>query len=342
VSSRPSDSASQQGRPRTVVITDHPWPDVEIERSILAAAGLELRAGPGRAGTAAEIEALVAKHDPVAIMTCWAEVSSRAVSLPTDLRVVSRMGVGLDNIAVDTATARGAWVVNVPDYCVEEVSDHAVALLLAHWRSLVVLDRASKQGVWNPTSAATRRVSRMTIGILGYGRIGSATARKLSRGFGCRVLVNSPTLLRTPGPGRDASPGIQVAELAQIQREADAIVLHLPLAESTRYLVNATFLAACRRKPFLVNVSRGGLVDNAALLAALDQGLLSGAALDVVEGEPAPPAIVIGRADVIATPHIGFLSDASVAEVRERSSEDVVRVLRGELPRHPCNAPLRA
>jgi D-3-phosphoglycerate dehydrogenase len=325
-----------------VVITDHPWPDVEIERGILAAAGLELCAGPGRAGTPAQIEALVAKHDPIAIMTCWAEVSSRAVSLPSHLRVVSRMGVGLDNIAVDAATARGAWVVNVPDYCVEEVSDHTVALLLAHWRNVVILDRASKQDVWNPTSAATRRVNNMTVGIIGYGRIGRATARKLSRGFGCRVLVNSPSLLRKPGPGHEVVAGIQVAEIAQMQREADAIVLHLPLAESTRHLVNATFLAACRRKPFLVNVSRGGLVENAALVAALDQGLLSGAALDVVEGEPAPPASVIGRADVIATPHIAFLSDASVAEVRQRSSEDVVRAVRGEVPRHPCNAPLRA
>ena len=322
-----------------MVLTDHPWPDVEIERRILAAAGLELHAGPIRAGTASDIEELVAKYDPVAIMTCWAEVSARAISLPSALRVVARMGVGLDNIAVEAATARGAWVVNVPDYCVEEVSDHAIALLLAHWRDVVVLDRACKRGEWNPTSAEARRVRNMTVAIIGYGRIGGASARKLARGFGCRVLVNSPSLLRDPGAGCELSPGIVVAAIAQVQEEANAIVLHLPLTSSTRHFVNAQFLAGCRHKPLLINVSRGGLVDNEALVEALDRGQLSGAALDVLEGEPAPPASVIGRADIIATPHIAFLSDASLAELRQRSSEDVVRAVRGEKPMHACNTP---
>ena len=339
MSSRAPASSRDNGGSRIVVVTDHPWPDVEIERSVLAGAGLELRAGPGRAGTAAEIETLVARHDPVAIMTCWAEVSARAIALPSELLVVARMGVGLDNIAVAAATARGAWVINVPDYCVQEVSDHAIALMLAHWRDVVVTDRASKQGVWNPTAAVARRVRDRTVGIIGYGRIGSTTARKMARGFGCRVLVNSPGLLREHGAGHELAPGIIVAALAQLQEEADAIVLHLPLVDSTRRLVDKKFLAACRRKPLLVNVSRGGLVDNDALVHALEHGLLSGAALDVIEGEPAPPLSVIGRADVIATPHIGFLSDASVAEVRRRSCEDVVRAVSGEKPRNPCNAP---
>lgn len=253
------------------------------------------------------------------------------------------MGVGLDNIAVGAATERGAWVINVPDYCVEEVSDHVLALLLGHWRNVVALDRESKQGHWNPASAAPRRVRNMTVGIIGYGRIGHATARKLTQGFGCRVLVNSPRLLLSPGgAGRECDPGVFVADLATVQREADAIVLHLPLTLATRHVINANFLAACVRSPLLVNVSRGGLVDNDALVRALDTRQLSGAALDVVEGEPAPPANIIGRADVIATPHIAFLSDASLAELRQRSCEDVVRVLRGEKPVHPCNAPRRA
>jgi D-3-phosphoglycerate dehydrogenase len=325
-----------------VVITDHPWPDVDIEHEILRAAGFELHAGPIRAGTAHEIEELVATHDPVAIMTCWADVSARAIAHPTDLRVVARMGVGLDNIAVGAATERGAWVINVPDYCVEEVSDHVLALLLGHWRNVVALDRESKLGHWNPASAAPRRVRNMTVGIIGYGRIGHATARKLAQGFGCRVLVNSPRLLLIPGPGRECAPGVYVADLPTMQREADAIVLHLPLTPATRHVINTTFLAACMCSPLLVNVSRGGLVDNDALVRALDTGQLSGAAFDVVEGEPAPPANIIGRADVIATPHIAFLSDASLAELRQRSSEDVVRVLRGEKPVHPCNMPRRA
>lgn len=321
------------------MLTDHPWPDAEIETAILEHAGFELQAGPGRAGTAKEIEALIAAHDPVAIMTCWAEVSPRAVTLPSNLRVIARMGVGLDNIAVEAASARGAWVVNVPDYCVEEVSDHAVTLLLDHWRGVTALDRESKRGLWEPSEASARRVRNMTVGIFGYGRIGAATARKLANGFKCRVLVNSRGLMKDPGPDHELGPGILTATSERVQREADAVVLHLPLTPATRHFIDAEFLAACERKPVLVNVSRGGLVDNQALLQALEYGQLSAAALDVVEGEPAPSPKIIGRPDVIATPHIAFLSDASLEELRRRSSEDVVRVLRGDKPLNPCNVP---
>jgi phosphoglycerate dehydrogenase-like enzyme len=135
------------------------------------------------------------------------------------------------------------------------------------------------------------------------------------------------------------SSGVFVASIEQIQKDADAIVLHLPLTDATHHLVDDAFLAACARKPILINVSRGGLVDNDALLRALDRGLVSGAALDVVEGEPSPPNAVVGRTDIIVTPHIAFSSDASLEELRRRCTEDVVRVLRGETPLHPCNAP---
>ena len=115
-----------------VVLTDHPWPDVAIEQAIFDTAGIEFIAGPIEAPTAEAIESLVAKHDPQAIMCCWAQVSERAVRSPSNLRIGARLGVGLDNIAIDAVTERGAWVTNVPDYCVEEVSDHAIAMLLNH------------------------------------------------------------------------------------------------------------------------------------------------------------------------------------------------------------------
>src|SRR5258705_9830178 len=113
-------------------------------------------------------------------MTCWAPVSTRAIEQLTNLRIVARMGVGLDNIAVAAATKRGAWVTNVPDYCVEEVSDHAIAAVMAHWRGIVHFDREAKAGNWNPASANLKRIRNMTVGIVGFGRIGQATARKLS------------------------------------------------------------------------------------------------------------------------------------------------------------------
>jgi D-3-phosphoglycerate dehydrogenase len=179
----------------------------------------------------------------------------------------------------------------------------------------------------------------MTVGVIGYGRIGATTARKLSQGFGAKVLVTSPTLLVTQGSGSELAPNVTVASIETIQAQADAIVLHLPLTDDSQQLVDRAFLSALKRNPLLINVSRGGLIDNAALIHALDSGLLSGAALDVVEGEPSPPDEVIGRADIIVTPHVAFSSDASLLELRQRCSEEVVRVLRGQAPHHPCNKP---
>jgi D-3-phosphoglycerate dehydrogenase len=314
-----------------VLLTDHPWPDCEVEREILDGAGFDLATGPREAAAKAVIERLAGEQNPVAIMTCWAPVSAEAIAAPTDVRIVARMGVGLDNIDVPAATARGAWVTNVPDYCVEEVSDHALALILAWSRGVTVLDREVKRGLWQPGGAKLARLRVLTIGLVGLGRIGRATARKLS-GFGCRLIAADPSPHAAP-------EGVEIVSLETLRAESDVIVLHLPLLNETRNLVDDAFLAGCRRKPLLVNVSRGGLVDNDALLRALDTGVLAGAALDVVEGEPSPPADLVSRPDVIVTPHVAFLSPVSLLELRRRSTEEVVRVLRGQPPNFPCNAP---
>jgi D-3-phosphoglycerate dehydrogenase len=322
-----------------ILLTDYPWPDLDIERGLIEAAGFQLVAGPSVASNAAAIETLVAKHNPIAIMCCWSPVSAAAIAKPSGLKVVARLGVGLDNIDVAAATARGAWVTNVPDYCVEEVSDHAIAMLLNYTRGIGEFDRKSKQGEWNPSSAQLLRLKNLTVGIIGYGQIGRVTARKLSQGFGCKVLVNAPSVLKRYSAGQSIDQGLYAATLADIQAQADVIVLHLPLNEASRKLINDSFVAGCLRKPYLINVSRGGLVDNAALIRALDAKQLAGAALDVVEGEPTPPMTLVGRNDVVVTPHIAFTSDASLRELRERCTADVLRVLRGESPLHPCNSP---
>lgn len=323
----------------TVVLTDYPWPDLSVERALIEPAGYSLVVGPSTAGSAEQIEALVAQSDPAAIMTCWAQVSAAAIARPRKLRIVARMGVGLDNIDVPAATTRGAWVTNVPDYCVEEVSDHVVALLLCAWRGLTTLDRQAKRGLWLPAAVPTlRRAANRCVGIIGYGHIGKRTAEKLSQGFGCRVLVNSPSLMATHQDMTALSGRVFAASLASMQRAADAIVLHLPLLPATRHLVNSEFLRACAaRKPWLVNVSRGGLVDSDALIDALDKQWLSGAALDVLESEPTPPVALLQREDIIVTPHIAFSSDTSLLELRQRVCEEVLRVLRDEQPLHPCN-----
>lgn len=319
----------------TILITDHPWPDVEIERGLAEAAGYRLVAGPIETPSAAVVEALVAEHDPVAIMTCWAQVSETAIRSPSALKVVARLGVGLDNIVIPAASARGAWVTNVPDYCVEEVSDHAVAMALAFWRGIVSMDRDVKQGYWNPASARLHRVADKTVGIIGYGRIGAATARKFSQGFGCRVLANARSLK----PGDELQPRVTASDIETIQREADAIVLHAPLTAQTQNMIDDRFIAALARRPLLINLSRGGLVDNEALVRALGAGLISGAGLDVIAGEPAPPKSITTRTDIVATPHVAFSSAASLAELRLRCTEEVIRVLQGGRPLFPCNEP---
>ncbi len=314
----------------TVVQTDFAWPDVEIERAVIENAGHRLVTGPSKAAPPDEIEALVAKHNPEAIMTCWADVSSAAIAFPDQLAIVQRIGVGLDNIAVEAATARGAWVANVPDYCVEEVSDHAVAMIMCWIRGIVNYDREVKDGVWNPAVARLRRAANLTVGILGFGRIGRASSRKLT-GIGLNVIAHDVV-----PPGDSGS--VKMSEIDELLSRSDIILVHLPLTSETEHLVDAGFLARMRDGSLLVNVSRGSVVDSEAVIAALESGPLAAAALDVVEGEPDPPKELVTRPDVVVTPHVAFSSDASLAELRQRSAEEVVRVLAGERPENPCNA----
>jgi D-3-phosphoglycerate dehydrogenase len=269
----------------------------------------------------------------MAILTCWAPVSGRAIATAPELRIVARMGVGLDNIDVNDATRRGIWVSNVPDYCTEEVADHAVALSLAWLRGVVLLDRQVRAGRWDPAAARLLRVSEQTAGILGYGRIGRRAAQKLA-GLGMRVLAWRP---RTPGTAEDVA---RLVDLDELLEASDVVILHLPLTAETHHLVDARFLERMRPGSLLVNASRGGLVDTVALVAALQGGPLGAAALDVVEGEPNPPAELVRLDNVILTPHVGFSSLTSVAELRRRASQEVVRVLEGSTPHHPCNRPV--
>jgi D-3-phosphoglycerate dehydrogenase len=317
----------------TVLLTDYAWPDTDIERSVIEGAGFRLVAGPSTPASAEAIEALAREYNPAAIMTCWAQVSGQAVLASPNLRVVARLGVGLDNIAVDIATQVGAWVTNVPDYCVEEVSDHALAMVLAWTRGLLAYDREVRGGAWNPAGAKLRRLANLTCGILGYGFIGRRTADKLAS-LGTRVLVHTRS-------GTGFADGVEGASLDRLLRESDVVIVHLPLTEATRHLINRERLAAMKQGALLVNVSRGGVVDTKAVIDALESGHLSAAGLDVLESEPQVPPRLRVHPGAMLTPHVAFTSDASLRELRQRACEEVVRILRGESPRHPCNRPQR-
>ncbi|MGA2128763.1 MAG: C-terminal binding protein [Xanthobacteraceae bacterium] len=315
-----------------VLITDRAWPDLDIERAVIEGAGFELVAGPATALPAPEIARLAAEHRPAAIMTCWAEVNAEAMRACPHLRIVARIGVGLDNIDRAAAAAIRAVVTNVPDYCVEEVSDHAVGLLLDSARGITSFDRAVKAGRWDPALAELRRVRDLVVGIAGFGRIGRRTAHKLAA-FGVKLLVFDMV------PVGATAVAVEQVELAELVERSDVVVIHLPLTPSTHHLFDAGLIGRMKPGGVLINVSRGGLVDNAALLDALDRGAIAMAGLDVIEGEPTPPEAITRHPRVIATPHIAFSSTASLIELRRRAAEEVVRVLRGEAPHHPCPPP---
>ena len=317
--------------PATVLLTDRAWPDDAVERAVLDAAGIALVCGPAEPAAAPVIESLVARHQPDAILTCWAPVSAVAIAASPGLRVVARMGVGLDNIDVAAATSCGVLVTNVPDYCVEEVSDHAVALVLAWTRGIAQADRQVRAGRWDPAGARLRRLSALTCGVIGYGRIGRRTAGKLGA-LGAQVLAHTP---RPPG----AADGVTFVPLDELLARSAVVIVHAPLTPATHRLLGARELSLLPPGSLLVNVSRGGLVDTTALADALASGRLSGAGLDVIEGEPAVPPELLGHPGVVITPHIAFSSDASVLDLRRSATEEVVRVLSGQAPRYPCNVP---
>lgn len=314
----------------TVLLTDYAWPDLTIEAGIIEGAGFRLVSGPAKAAVAEVIAGLAAEHRPAAIMTNWAPVSAAAIAASPPLRIVARLGVGLDNIAVAEATRRGIWVTNVPDYCIEEVSDHAVGMLLAWARELVRFDGEVKSGRWEPATARMRRVRDLTCGIIGLGRTGRRTAEKL-RGFGVRLL----------GHARRADSvidGIEAMELEELLSRSDVVIVHLPLTADTHHLLGRERIALMKPGALLVNVSRGAVIDTPALVEALESGRLGGAALDVLEDEPRVPAGLL-RPNVILTPHVAFSSDASLRELRSKASAEVVRVLRGERPIEARNQP---
>ena len=318
---------------QTVLLTDRAWPDDSIERGVLEDAGFRLVAGPADPAPAEHHRRTgrrtPARRDPHLLGD---RVRRRPSPPPPPLRVVARMGVGLDNIDVAAATDRGVLVTNVPDYCVEEVSDHAVGLVLAWTRGLVTADREVRAGRWNPAGARLRRLSALTCGVVGYGRIGRATAAKL-QALGARVVISDPH----PPADTGGAAVMALDEPAGRQRRRGPARSPGPADPSPdRRHGNWPCMP---QGAFLINVSRGGLVDTAALIGSPAVGHLGGAGLDVLEEEPSVPAELLAHPGVIVTPHIAFSSDASVIDLRRSAAEEVVRVLRGEPARYPCNTP---
>jgi D-3-phosphoglycerate dehydrogenase len=314
-----------------VLVTDHAWPHLDVETAVLAAAGAELVVA--ERGDADELAGLA--RDVDAIMTCFATVPAQVLDAAPGCRTVARYGVGLDNIDVARATELGMVVSNVVGYCTDEVADHTFMLILALARRLLPLSRDVAAGGWGADVPGTsRRLRGRTVGLIGLGAIGRAVAVRAAA-VGLRVVALQRSGTTTTGTNTMAADaGIETVDrLEDLLALADVVSLHVPLTPATAGLIDAAALRAMRPDAWLVNTSRGGLVDTDALVDALARGELAGAALDVTDPEPLPAGHPLrSRPDVVLTPHSAFASDGSLAELARRAAENVVEVLAGRVP----------
>jgi D-3-phosphoglycerate dehydrogenase / 2-oxoglutarate reductase len=286
------------------------------------------------AGVAVDLSAPPWSGEDVVALVSFAPVTAADLDRLPALRVIAAPSVGYDHVDVDAAERRGVWVCNVPDYCVDEMADHALALLLALVRGVVELDRIVRDGGWRHDAAGPLfRLSDVRLGIVGFGRIGRALAAR-ARGLGMELSAHDPLVADSEIAAAGAAP----VDLTELLESSSAISLHVPLTDETRGLIGASELALLPNGAFLVNVSRGGLVDVDALLEALESGRLGGVALDVLDVEPPDPAPVASR--LIVTPHAGWYSERAHEEAHRRAAESVLDVLEGRRPRNAVDEPV--
>jgi D-3-phosphoglycerate dehydrogenase len=283
-------------------------------------------------GEEAELVELAPAAD--AILTNWKRVPSEALDAAPRCLVVSRYGVGVDNIPVEHATGLGILVVNVPDFCVEEVSDHAFALLLACARRVVTFARATRAGTWDLAAGrGLPRLREQTLGLVGFGNIGRALVPK-ARGFGMRVLAYTPRL--APGPLGESVETTN--DLEYLLTESDYVSIHAPSTRGTHGLIGEAELRLMKPTAYLINTSRGALVDEDALERALREGWIAGAALDVLGQEPPPRNHpLLAFENIIVTPHAAFYSETAIAELEMKAARNVATVLSGRVPRTVIN-----
>ena len=313
-----------------VLITDYVWPSTDPEREILEAAGVELVVAPDTSeGTLADLAT-----DVDAIMFCFAQVTGQVLESATNCKIAARYGIGVDNVDIPKATELGIVVTNVPDYCMDEVTDHALGMILALNRRLVPHTRSVLSGGWDTVALnqPMHRTRGATLGIVGFGRIGRSLADK-AVGFGMHILTYDPLI--KPGTPLD---GVTAVSFDDLLKESDFISLHVPLIPSTENLISASQLAKMKPGSILINCARGGLIDEEALAVVLQSGHIAGAGLDVVEPTPPDPnSALLSQENVIITPHTAFFSQASTLELERRTAAEVVRVLNGETPENLIN-----
>jgi len=318
------------------VVTDYIEKDLEWEAAELARRGIEFRAYQLKFKPESEVAVTLADADVIVVN--MVKMTDSLLSKLPRCRLLIRHGIGYDNVDVAACTRRGIQFAYQPDYCKEDVAEHAVALILACARKVVwsrrTLEEASQSGKWDFTGLfPIYRLNGKTVGIIGVGRIGSRVCTKM-HGFGVKILGCDPYLSEK----RKKELGIEFVDADTVFHDSDVVTIHTPLNDETRRLANARTLALMKPAAFLINTSRGGMVDVDALAEVLRNRRIAGAAVDVYDVEPPPLSFpLFGLDNVILTPHIGWASEEAGMEIRQSILDDIVSFASGNPARCVVN-----
>jgi D-3-phosphoglycerate dehydrogenase / 2-oxoglutarate reductase len=317
--------------PPIIAITDSVFPSLDPAKKALAKLDPEYRMSKSPAAD----DILAVAHDADAVLVTYAKLPGELLRQFKKCKAIGRFGLGVDNIDLPAAKELGIAVNYVPDYCLREVSDHAMALLLALARKITFSNALVQSGRWEvPPIVPLRRLEGRVLGLVGFGNIPRALAPK-AQTFGLKVLAHDPYVAKS----LLAAAGVEGVSFDELLACSDFISVHAPLLPATRGLMNAAAFAKMKKGAFLINTARGPLVDEAALITALDAGQLGGAGIDVATTEPlAKDSPLIGRDNVILTPHTGFYSVEALEELQTKCASDVARVLSGEKAVYPISA----
>lgn len=320
--------------PFKVVITDFGDPDHSLEAGVLNGSGLDINLVRMQTRVPEELIPVVADADAVIVQ--WATINRQVIEAMTRCKVISRYGIGVDMVDLQAAGEHGIPVANVPDFCMEEVSDSTLSLLLDLNRHTMIFDRHVRSGGWGSRPIPGGPPSRLrgqTLGIVGLGNIGRVVARKAGC-LGLRLLGYDPYLK----PEQAAELGVELVALDDLLRRSDYVTLHCPLIAETRGLIGAAQLALMKPTAYLINMARGPVVVQSALYEALVSHRIAGAGLDVLEQEPPDPNDpLLQLENVIVTPHASSWSIEATAQLRRDTAQNVADMLSGKLPRSIVN-----
>lgn len=320
-----------------VIITDHPFSSLDITKEILASYGIEMESLDTQ-----DTELIIEKaKESDALLVGMAKIDEKILGHLKQCKLIVRFGTGYDNINLTAAGSKGIPVANVPDFCMEEVSDHTLALLLAAGRQVIVGHNMVQNGKWRPMPYGMDTIYKLkgrTLGLFSYGRIANLVAKK-AQIFGIQCIAFDPFVSEQTM----SLAGVKKVDIGDLLKKSDYVSLHSPLTEVTANSFDITAFQAMKPSAWIINTSRGGIIKEEDLVKALDQKIIAGAALDVMNEEPPDKGNpLLNRDNVIITPHMGWMSDKSPESMQRKGAEQVARALSGEKPRNVVNTEVLA